>query len=735
MDAPPTPQPLWLAISTQHVSENTRGLRRSFSSTTHSRSLIAEEVEPGATEPREDDLLSDVDEEQSSVDDPQDEERGLIETLPTDLQERHRPRPCTRITHTSDGSVRLELLLREEAPDGVHSQPLGSRPSEIVIASEPRNIHRVMRSAGRDERHRLDKAKIERMLRREGPSWLQLLRSLDVRTPALAEKLEVTALRGTKSVLDDLYQELMNTVGHGIIPEEPYTRFGHGYIRLAGQTSAIDEVRARLDKIQGHNQGLVRAIRTGTKLEVAAYEKRARRSPSLKFTKVTSTRLAREVPFPGSWTTESLQEYLTSLIKSRKPLSLRRMNQGNRKHVEDLMFQVLFRHNASRACLSWPALHDCLKYLVKHRRLKTAREFMWEMGSAGFNSTTETYNIMLHGCASEQNLASFGHYLSEMQDRGLIPNDRTWFALLHAAPTVQAQQTIARAMRRKGLHIQAAFSRDDTASFVPSSLGSFLDAGGDGLQYINIIDGLLGEKWLNEQAVGRMLESLCLRGRMMDCLKIITILLERRAIMSRKDGLHKMLRYCSKHGKVDFAVWLIVHADTEWGQQPTDHVTLQLLFEVAVSSRSYNLARVAWKYAAMSKELAYSMRLSVHNSLRLRLDSVPELHDWWRASIGTVICGKDPLSNPMLSVDEIVQEERDLFKLSAPCYHLTTMTVEAWLLDKEWLNQGLMKTATTEWMVANAIRVPLRPIKEPRRLSEMVSIAAARRLWSLDIPT
>lgn len=713
IDDPSSPQPLRLAISIQHGSGTIRGLSRPFSSTTYSRNLEADEVELDTTELKGDEFLSDVDEEQISVDDPHNEEWGLSERSQTNVLEIGRIRPCTRIAHTSDGSVWLELLLREEAPEGVLPQPLESRTSDIPIASEPCNRNRVMKSALADEVHRWEKARVERALRREGPSWLQLLRVLDRRTPPIAERLEVTALRGTKSALDDIYEHLMNTGGHGIIPEEPYTRFGHGYIRLAGQSSAIDAIRVQLDEIQGSTQGLVRSIRTGTKLEVAVYEKRARRPLPQKVLRLTEPRVAREIPFPEVWMKENLQEYITSLLKSRKPASLS-MDQDNQKHVIGLMFQVLFKHNASRACLSWPTLHDCLSYLVKHRRSNLAREFMWEMGSAGFDPTTETYNIMLYGCALEQNMASFGHYLSLMQDRELIPNDRTWLSLLQAAPTIQAQQTIARAMQRKGLHLQSAISRDDTASFVPFSLGPFLDAGGDGLQYLGIIDKLLGQKWLNEQAAGRLLEVLCLRGRMMDCVKIISILLERRAAMLRKDALHKMLRYCSKHKKLDFAIWLIVHADTEWNQPPTDHVTLQLMFEIAISSRACNLARVAWKYAAMSGELAHNMRVTVHDSLKFRLESVPETRDdRWRASIGVIICGRDPSSGPMFGPDNILQEERDLFKASKPYYHLTTMVVEAWLLDREWSSKGLMKTATPEWLLANSISVPLRPVETP----------------------
>lgn len=614
-------------------------------------------------------------------------------------------RPAARLCEQADGSTILQLLLPDATSNELCRSPVTERPSTITITEASLKQKGAIRQALKVKRAADGKQMAKRKLHPNGPTWARLLKVLDRRTEVVPKRRLTRTIRGPENVVEDLYHNLLNDPQQGLIAERPKYSFGKGYLRVSGPADAVAAMKDRLEKPNDPSDNVFRPVILGGELQLSTHNIPAHQTSSRRFSLATETRSATDIPQPPRWTKDSLHRYVLALVQSRK-LSSITSTSPNRDTVEVLLEQVLFECNTSRAVLSWASLHAALSYLVDQRRLISARRFLWKMQDAGFTPSTESYNIVLLGCAKEQHLAAFGQFLGIMHARGLSPNDRTWLALLIAAPTVEAKQTIARVMQQKNLHAVSAFSRDDAAFFIPFSIVPFLKDGGDLTQYIKIIDELLGVTWLNDQAAAQLVDELASELRFFDCVKVLDIAKARRGAASGKLGFHKFLAHCGHQLHVNLAIWLVVYAASHWPKTPLDHITMELLFRMARKARMHNLSRVVWKYAATRGELKTDMRVTVLRSLERRFKPAT-VGTQWTTSFGAVVCDIDTSSEHEQSAQDIMHRERQLFG-KKPALPFTHLLVEALLLDREWATKGMRKCTDTAWMIANAIRVPMR---------------------------
>lgn len=637
------------------------------------------------------------------------------------LNSRQPKTPYTRTSRAQDGSLTNHVILTTTAPEGLYGQngPPFPRPEQIAVPPVALNDRRVVYKSQQRLLYVPSKRLAERN-RRGRPSfhWIRLLTQMDHRTPKINRKTGTVTLQGNFDVLQSLYQRIINGQDRDVIPELPFSYRARGYIRLAGPEEVIEQLKIRHEAEHRHLGREGRLYRQTilhektTALALAIH--RASTENNLKRVEYTTkARTAFQVPIPYHWTEQNLHDYILAITKTRESGSTS-LPFENKFVVEDLLFKVCFHDPGSRTEISWRTLHLALAYLIDQSRLKAARKFMANMEFAGFPPSVETYNLLLRSCALDQNLNAFKVYWDKMNQENIKPNDQTWLALLIAVPTFRAKQIVARVMHRKGLHIAAMFSRSESAMYIRFSLHPFFDAGGSLSQYVNMLDRLLGTKWLGGESAGLLADELAGRGRLYEAVQVLNLVYYRHGRLPDKTAYHLLLSRCVDHRNVDFAMWVLIQAATKWNKIPTDHLTIKILFRLAMSSKSYNLLRVVWRYAAVEGELSHAMRSVVSKSLHLKLEETSDsLEDSrglkWRATFGAVACGTDPAMEPDRTPEEIYTRERYQLWGTQFKHSFLTMLIEAWLLDREWAAKGMRKYGDLPWLLENAIPIPLVP--------------------------
>lgn len=624
---------------------------------------------------------------------------------------RAKKEPRALFKNDSENGSQFLLQTCRDTPSYVpYSSGQTKCPNNIIVqvSKSPSRAQRTITKLAGQNRFRRE---FEKRRRQGEANWPRLLRWIDSHTPFQPPRADSLTVRGSADTLTQLYYEILNTTTYNVIPEPPVLIWSEGQMKVDGTHTAICAFRTRFINATESRDMLMQGLRIcdGTRhsspLEETRISTHMYVSKRVRYAETTT--LASEICTPTSWTFRSLLEYISALTRSRKKPSMSLMNK-NKDDAAFLLEKALFHNPETREALSYVAIHRAIAYLIEQRKTPKAVEFLALMQDAGFSPNAQTYNLHLFGCAVEQNLLAFERFTRLMAQRQVQPNEQTWLAFLLAAPTTYAKQVVARRMYQKGISVSSLTSYEDVPSFVPFSFGPFLDSGSSSKQYIDSIDNLFGTNWLNEQVAISLVAILIQRNALAEAVDVLNICVARRGELVTNHAFHKLLAYAAGQRNADFAVWLTVYAKATWCAHTPDHITLELLFRVAIRSRMYNLARVVWKYAAARGELTHRMRVKVFFSLRESTQPATKIVGRrWHASFGPVICGRQPTSSSESSARVVLDWERNNLMNFRFRASFTSVIVAALAMDKEWTMTGAKNSTSTEWKIANAVKVPL----------------------------
>jgi pentatricopeptide repeat protein len=301
----------------------------------------------------------------------------------------------------------------------------------------------------------------------------------------------------------------------------------------------------------------------------------------------------------------------------------------------------LFKDPECKHAISRTACNEAMQFFVKINRLEDVRVLFVHMEMLNLPMVPETFNTMLRGAAKNEDLHNFHFILHLMLRRGLAPNGNTWIAFMMAHPDVRVKLHILAAMTDKGLTAHPSIMKEVSQQLVQPEIDSSLEQNLSQSQFVAHMDSRYGPEWLSLDSANRALHSLGARGLISRCWEFLNFM-SSRFIQYDNYSINTILHHCKQATNLTGAVELLRSLPTRGNFRfVPDEETYRILFELAWRSRSYNLARVIWRYACLSAATTHTMRTRVFRSMlyvgykNLR----PTPRERWKQFAGPVIFG------------------------------------------------------------------------------------------------
>jgi pentatricopeptide repeat protein len=351
-----------------------------------------------------------------------------------------------------------------------------------------------------------------------------------------------------------------------------------------------------------------------------------------------------QIPRPGTWTHVSFLDYVRVLTASRVSNHLNRFGfrtaQEHSAAVTEIL-RSLFNDPECKDVISRTACNEAMQYFVKKNRLEEARVLFVRMEMLKMPLVPETFNIMLRGAAKNDDLHNFHFILHLMLRRGITPNGYTWLAFMKAHPDVRVKLHILTAMKAKGLTAHPSIMKEVCSQLIQPEIDSSLEQNLSHAQFVAHMDSRYGPDWLSLESGNRALHSLGARGLISRCWEFLNFM-SSRFIPYDNYSINIILHHCKQATNLTGAVELL--RSLPYGQAyhfVPDEETYRIMFELAWRSRSYNLAKVIWRYACLAAETTFTMRNRVFTSMLYASskDTRATPRERWKQYAGPVIFG------------------------------------------------------------------------------------------------
>lgn len=369
------------------------------------------------------------------------------------------------------------------------------------------------------------------------------------------------------------------------------------------------------------------------------------------FTDVETQRLKmppEQIPRPETWTHVSFLDYVRALIASSVSNHLNRFGfQSPQDHVTAItqILRDLFKDPNCAGAISRTACNEAMQFFVKANRIEDVRALFVLMDMLKLPTVPETFNIMLRGAAKNEDLHNFHFILHLMLRRGVVPNGMTWIAFMKAHPDVRVKLHILTAMKAKGLTAHPSMMKEVCHELVQPEIESSLEQNLSQAQFVAHMDSRYGPDWLSLDNANRALHSLGARGLISRCWEFLNFM-SSRFIEHDNYSINTILHHCKQQTNLTGAVELLRSLPIRDPSRGTfgfvpDEETYRIMFELAWRSRSYNLARVTWRYACLSAETTRMMRVRVFTSMLYASskDTRATPRERWKQFAGPVIFG------------------------------------------------------------------------------------------------
>jgi pentatricopeptide repeat protein len=368
---------------------------------------------------------------------------------------------------------------------------------------------------------------------------------------------------------------------------------------------------------------------------------------------------ADKIPRPEKWTTTSFAHYVDNLIFTEMPNHINLLGYKRRRDHVTTVVQILrglFTDPHCRNYISRTAFNKAMAYFVKTNRVGDARVLFVRMEMMKLQMDTETFNIMLRGAAKAEDLHNFHFILHLMLRRGFSPNARTWIAFMMTVPELRIKLYILSAMKEKGLLYRTSTIKDVCEQLVTQEIQTSLDQSLNQEQFLARMDSRYGPDWLTVSSGNHILHALGARGLISRCWEFLYAM-EDRFIKPDNISINTILNHCKQASNLDGAIEIMKNLPPDLGYVP-DEKTYHILFEIAWRARSYNLARVVWRYACLSAGTTRRMRTLVFQSLKngaMPTDKATPRHLWNRYA-GLIITGAGNVKDhPMVRFEKAIR--------------------------------------------------------------------------------
>lgn len=441
------------------------------------------------------------------------------------------------------------------------------------------------------------------------------------------------------------------------------------------------------------------------------------------------------ISIPPVWSTYTFWLYIEKLTRSSVDHLIGRQLYGKGGSHTAEVSKILgkaFRAPSIREFLSPSAFNAAITFFCKNSEIPQAIALFEYMEWLRMEIPTETMNIMLLSAAMCKDLHTFTKILQKCTARGIVPDARSWTALLRAVWSRNAKWVVIQGMQdRKMLKVKRVM-REVVKCIVRDEIVTHLDKDLDATLYLNWMDTRFGTNWLSVSVGNIILYELGQRKPATDAVGLLHIMMER-GMIADEDTLNTLLLFCKRERDHLLAIRVLRLLHVETGVKINGR-TLAHLFMQAWRSRLYNFARVVWRTACIRGVATFETLNFVRQSLLYHKSNVTSNEPGsrariWHESAGEVIVGIKPVhdldnfppSSP--ATKATMMGRKDLKKLidddlaTAGRYCLvddfSDLLTNALKLDRTWMENGAWKGQSTEWKRKMGITV---------RVSEIASI-------------
>ncbi|KAK0107064.1 hypothetical protein ONS95_003774 [Cadophora gregata] len=349
-----------------------------------------------------------------------------------------------------------------------------------------------------------------------------------------------------------------------------------------------------------------------------------------------------DIKEPSIWTQQSFLDYVRSVTNSRMWSHINRYGFRSPNHhdtVKATILRDLFKDPNVRPAITRVACHEVMQFWITGNHIEDARILFVHMEILKLRMVPETFNILLAGAAKAEDIHAFHFILNLMLNRGITPNGRTWIRFMSAFSDVRIKLHILTAMQKKGLLNHPQTMIEATTQLAYPEIESSLDQNQTQQDFIAHMDSRYGNKWVNNSNANRIIHSLGAHGLISRCWEFLHFM-DSRHVVPEIYAVHTILHHCKQATNLAGAVELLRSLPRSMKFEPGEE-TFRIMFELAWRMRSYNVARVVWRYACLYGATSFRMRQRVFHSMKNASDiEEPKTsRHRWEKFAGPVIVG------------------------------------------------------------------------------------------------
>jgi pentatricopeptide repeat protein len=449
---------------------------------------------------------------------------------------------------------------------------------------------------------------------------------------------------------------------------------------------------------------------------------------------------ADQIERPPVWTTASFGFYvqtLTSMKKMSSDVSNILFEAGEESN-EDMIKRILrnlFFDPAMEGVVSTSAFNDAMAYFMTAYQVEDVRQLFVRMNMLDVAATTETFNIMLRGCANMRDLANFHLILGMMCKHGCAPNVETWIIFLRTLWESDIRQLVVTRMKEKGLLNNPGTQKRLWEILIPADIKTSLERGQTLDEFMRDASDRYSDDWLTLFGANQILSAMSKYGLVSRCWDFIQHMHSRNLILDTSSYNAVLGPF---RGRMNFAgAFEILSRMTRLQPHVLEASTYRILFTIARKARLFNTARVIWIYACLGAGTDHHIRQKTMSHIRTYVKRTNEktrdsiLGDTFEKFTyvfgylllyGPRLLDEDncrvrsfkipPMSESGSSIaNRHISQMRKLSRDWVPARPLSEVLAEALDVDKEFRSSGALKGSSEEaleWLEAHALNVKLK---------------------------
>ena len=363
---------------------------------------------------------------------------------------------------------------------------------------------------------------------------------------------------------------------------------------------------------------------------------------------------------PLTWTQRSFLDYVRILTQSHTSNHVNRYGFRSTDHHDTAtakLLRDLFKDPNVRSVITREACHEAMRFWIRGNHIQDARVLFVHMEILKLPMVPETFNILLAGAAKFEDIHNFHFILHLMLNRGITPNGRTWIHFMNAFPDVRIKLHILTAIQKKGLLNYPQIMIEATSQLARPEIESSLDRNQTQKDFIAHMDSRYGSTWVSNSSGTQIVHSLGAHGLISRCWEFLHFM-DSRHVIPESYAVHTILHHCKQATNLAGAVEMLRSLPPRMNFQPSEE-TFRIMFELAWRMRSYNVAKVVWRYACLYGATSFRMRQRVYQSME-NANSAGEpatSRERWAKFAGPVIVGINHIKeHPSRYLERIIPE-------------------------------------------------------------------------------